>query len=1044
MLCKRQHSVQLIAALALCAAASAQHAHAGGVPSWLPKYDVQMELTPATCLAQVCLRATWTNHSQRPARELVFNAHSRYIVPDKDIGLMAKTLEILRANPSEWLGVNDPAFDLQSVTLAAKTDTLPAVLPFHYEGDTGTSLVVPLPRPVGPGEDVTLEMKFAFHLPKKQGRWGIWCDVTTLSNWLPVFAVFDDSKPEGKEWQPTPFVPWHQPFYNEAGIYHVTATLPADQVVATSGSVTSTKQLGNGLKQIEIQAIAVRDFAFLCSPRYCVYEGEVPAGPCQPRPVKVHILAFKEHEHYAKMIVDLACDAIATYSRWFGAYPWSDFTISEAYFGWNGNECATLVMIDERVFGMPHLASSYVEYLIYHETCHQWWYNAVGTNGYCETWMDEAFATHFSHRMLNERVGKDSNLMRYPKGLEWLPNVRRTDYRSYGLYGTFGRGENGPVLRDMPDFSHLVNLFSMCYDKGSRIVGMIEDRLGPTAFLDFMHIIYARYQFRIIRVADYQRELEAYTGYSWQEFFDAWLRGPGLTDWAVDTVTVQPPPLAATPRPFLRRRPPAVGPNVFDEQGDLTRVVVIVSQRGPCTEQTSVGFSLPDCEGYPVRVPILPQATERYQIDNPPAAVEPLPDNKFRVEVLLPAEPTQVAVDPDQVLVDKEPSNNFWKQPVRFRATPIYTFLEETDLTCAYDRWNIIVGPWIYGSAYDDVWYSRATMIGVRAGAYRTQDFDGGVYAAYRTDYRDFVVGADGLWSHWPDAPWQLGFNVEQRLTEFYEGDNNAFRGVVFGRYVRQYGDSLYLPPMEFIDIFAAYQDNFLPFVRTTPPGGERFDHAATGGIHYHLDYRTPYWDPEGGIEVDATYEGGEAEVNGTRGLNKFYGQVSTVKYLPDLNPMLAGAPGLQHALEPVLTYLADTRIAVRAYGAIGLPTQGEFFTLGGDTLFRGYDQSQRQGSAVWVGSVEWRMPLAKGLHVDCLDHVVGLRNIYGAVFYDAGDTYTLNHSVGPVAQAVGGGLRFDVTWFGFVERTTLRFDVAKTVNDDTPAQFWFGVQYPF
>jgi hypothetical protein len=1018
-------------------------ARGAGLPPWLPRYDVRMDLDPHAGLAKVWMRATWINHSRRPTGELVFNAHSRYVVPDKDIGLTAKTLEILRVNPGEVLGDEKPAFDLHTMTLAGTDGSLPAVLPFRYEGDTGTTLVAALPRPVNPGGSVTVDLEFDFHLPKKQGRWGVWCDVTTLSNWLPVFAVFDDCKPAGKEWQPTPFVPWHQPFYNESCIYHVTATLPCGQQVATTGTVTEVRDLGDGRQLLEIQAVAVRDFAFLCSPRYCVFESEVPAGPCQPRPVHVRVLAFKEHEHYARHMVELACEAIATYSRWFGAYPWSDFTISEAFFGWNGNECATLVMIDERVFNMPHLASAYIDYLIYHETCHQWWYNAVGTNGYCETWMDEAFATHFAHRMRNERVGKDDLLMNYPKGLEWLPNIRREDYRSYGLYGTIGRGENGPVLRDMPDFRHLVNLFSMCYDKGSRIVGMIEDRLGPTAFLDFMRVVYARYQFRIIRVADFRRELEEYTGYSWQEFFDAWLSGPGITDWAVDKVDVQPPSFACQRwQPFHRLRPK--DPDALAEQGNQTRVVVVVSQRGPCTEQTTIGFGLPECDGYPVRVPVLPQASEPYRIDNPPALIEPLPGNKYRIDVLLPTEPTQVAIDPDQVLVDSDPSNNFWKPPIRYRFTPVYTFLEETDLTCAYDRWNVIVGPWIYGTAYDDVWYARSTMLGVRAGAYRTQEFDGGVYAAYRTDYRDIVVGADAMWSHWPSSPWELGFNVEERLTTFYDGENNAFRGVAFARYVREYGDSLYLPPMEFIDIFAAYQDDFLPFVQQIPPGGERFDHTATGGLHYHMDYRTPYWDPEGGVMVDATYEGGWAEVNGQRGLNLAFGQVSTIKYLPDLTPYLDRFPTLQGFLRPVLEYLGDTRVAVRAYGAGGLPTQGEFFTLGGSTLFRGYDQSQRQGSAVWVGSLEWRMPLAKGLHVDCIDHIFGLRNIYGALFYDVGDAYTLGHSVGPVAQAVGGGLRFDVTWFGFVERTILRVDVAKTVNDDTPTQIWFGVQYPF
>ncbi|MGH9677755.1 MAG: hypothetical protein ACRD36_11690, partial [Candidatus Acidiferrum sp.] len=371
-----------------------------------------------------------------------------------------------------------------------------------------------------------------------------------------------------------------------------------------------------------------------------------------------------------------------------------------------------------------------------------------------------------------------------------------------------------PILRDMKDFGNLVTLFSMAYDKGARVVGMIEDRLGETAFFDLMRIIYSRYQYRILRVADFRRELEAYTGYSWEEFFKCWLYGPGVTDWAVDDVSVQPPAFAVKKNGwFHRRRKMTADPSVGVEQGNQTRVVVIVSQRGPCSEQTTVGFSLPDCEGYPVRIPLLPEASS-YSIDNPPATIQALPDRKYRVEVLLPAEPTQVAIDPDQVLIDRDPSNNFWKPRIRIRATPVYTFLEETDLTNAYDRWNIIFGPWIYGSTYNDPWYPRSTILGIRAGAYRTQEFSGGVYAGYRTDYRDFVVGADGLLSHWPDSPWQIGYNIERRLTDFYEGDDNALRAVLYGRYIINYGSSLYLPPIQYFDVFTAYQDDFLPFVK--------------------------------------------------------------------------------------------------------------------------------------------------------------------------------------------------------------------------------------
>jgi len=89
-------------------------------------------------------------------------------------------------------------------------------------------------------------------------------------------------------------------------------------------------------------------------------------------------------------------------------------------------------------------------------------------------------------------------------------------------------------------------------------------------------------------------------------------------------------------------------------------------------------------------------------------------------------------------------------------------------------------------------------------------------------------------------------------------------------------------------------------------------------------------------------------------------------------------------------------------------------------------------------------MPLATRLHADAVDHVIGLRNVFGAAFYDVGDICINGHATGPVAQCVGGGLRFDVAWFSFVERTTLRFDVAKTINANTPTQFIFAVDFPF
>jgi hypothetical protein len=807
--------------------------------------------------------------------------------------------------------------------------------------------------------------------------------------------------------------------------------------VACTGTIRCRQALPGGKQLLQIDAPPVRDFALLCSAHYEEHCGEVEVEPGRP-PVRIHVWALPEHAYYGHETVQIVREAITAYSRWFAPYPYEDFTIAESFFGWNGNECGTLVMIDERIFGMPHLARSFVDQLVSHEVCHQWWYNVVGTNGYCETWMDESMATYFSHRLMNQTCGRNNDLMKYPRGLGWLPNIRREDYRSYGMYGTFGRGENGPAVQDMPGFGHVINLFSLAYDKGSRIVGMIEERLGAEGFIAFSRRVYLRYQYRILRVADYQHELEEFTGQSWADFFAAWLYGPGISDWAIAKVEIPD-------RPWCRL--PLHWPGYRAKKGPATHVVVWLEQRGECTEQTVLGINLPGCEGYSLRIPIWPQA-HGYEIEEMGARVTMVevhgPKCRMRVDLDLPDEPEQMAVDPDQVLVDRDPVNNFWKTPIRYRFTPVYTFLEETDLTCAYDRWNILFGPWIYGSAYYDPWYTRSTMIGARLGLYRTQEFNGGIYAAYRTDYRDVVAGIDGLIDHWPDTPFQVGFNAERRLLEVYQGNPNALRAVLFGRWVLKYGDSLYLPPMEYLESFVAYQDNFLPFATNPNIHGERFDHLSTAGLHYRKNYLTPYWDPEGGFQLDLYSETGNAQQPESVAIGTVAGQLSYVDSLPDLSSYVGDTPGLQATLGAALRWLGDTRWAVRGYGGTAYPSRGEFYTMGGGELFRGFDLAQRQGSTVWVASAEWRVPLATGLTWDTCDHAIGLRNIYGALFYDVGNVYVQGHQEGSIAHAIGTGLRLDVSWFSFVERTTLRFDIAKTVNAATPIQVWFGVGVPF
>ena len=1023
-------------------------------PKDLPRYEVQVDLDTARRYAKVSEVVTWTNTGSQPVNEIVFNAHAHFSIPDKDVGLLAKMAEVLRLSPKEALSFDGPPLEMEEVRYRGLSKPSPIVkdnagmplekkplefkpspgslkpapLPprkeienrpigFYFPDDNVTALTIPLPEPLSPGEAVTLELRFHVTVPAKKGRWGQWDGITTLTQWLPVVAVHDD-----KGWQPAPFIAWHQPFHNEAGVYQVRVKLPSDQKLAASAPVKDEVDLKDGWKEIVHEEICVRDFSLVASARFQEWTGEVDG-------IKIRVLAPPEHEFYARAFIETTKESLPIYNQWFGRYPYTQFTVVEACLGWAGNESGGMVLIDDRMFNMPHIARGYPTYLLQHELAHQWWYNAVGTNGYAETWMDEGMATYFSHRLADRLSGRNNELIKYPTGLGWLPNIRRDDLRNFGMVGVWARGEAHPPVQEMPKYGHLVNLTSATYDRGGKVVGLIEERMGEAAFLDFIRHINRKYQFRILRVSDFQRELEEHTNYPWQEFFQHWVYGTGRCDWAIESVEINEE--KANVFRWKRAKP-----------GHPVRVTIYLKQQGEFNEPTSVGIRLKSGKEYQVRVPIHPD-TPALKIDDLHAFVACSSEDiagkqraRARIEISLPSEPEQISVDPDHILIDERPTNNHWKREFRWRLTPLYTQLDEVDVANSYDRWNVQAGPWIYFSSYSDPWYSKSLMGGFRAGLFRTQEVNAAAFVAYRSNDRNLIAGADVLWDHalWPQM--QLGASVEKSLATLSNSDIPSSRAVVFARHVLLYGSSLYLPPFEYVEGFGVMQNRCLPDPRVFTPGADLFRDRTALGLHYHKNMMTPYWDAEGGYALDVTFQYGLPIFGTERDFQQLYGQYSFVKGMGGMRDWLGDGP--------IVSWLADTRWAFRVGGAASLPTSGQFFALGGGDNFRGFDLYERQGSMLWLGSVEWRVPLVTNRHWDFCDHIAGVRNIYAAPFYDVGNAYVNGRQLGPVAHAFGAGLRVDVTWLGMIERTMLRFDVAKTINSSNAWQFWVGIQHPF
>jgi len=1000
----------------LFAASLAAAAPAVPVPANLPRYDLRVTLDATAHVVELKQRTTWTNPTGRPTKQLVFNFYPHYRMPSEDRLLLAKTLELFRLSPSDAIDPKGRHGTVNEIALV-RPGGEPVLLRWSYREDNSSALVVDLPNPVGPGETVTVDMDCTVRLPNKQGRWGHWRGVHFLTNSLPTLGFFDESG-----WHAMPFVPWHQPFWNEAGVYTMTAVQARGQKLACPAATRSERDLGDGRTEIVTEPFVGRDFALLWSDQFEEFKSAVtmPDG----RTVTLRCLAFPQHAFYAKEMLRIAGDALPVYADWFGPYPYDQYTIVESYFGWNGNECAGLIMIDERVFDMSKIGGGYVEYLVSHETCHQWWYNLVGTNGYAETFMDEGPATYFSHRLLDQRRGKNNEMLEWPPVLPFSPpNIRRENYRFSALAGAIRRDDVPPAAGPLPQFGNIYGLFSGAYDRGSKVYGMIESRLGEAAFFDFVRGLVKKYSFRTLSAVALKRELETYTGKSWDDLFDKWVYSNGLTDWAIERVEID----GERERrygPLLRRRRPTAGSHTVE---------VVLAQKREFDEPTTLGLKFAGDRGYSLRIPVGP-TTATIRLPDHDATVEPLGGGRCRVRLTVPERPVEIAVDPDRVLLDANQADNVWPRRVRFTAAPLYNLATETSLTADYDRLNVNAGLWLYGPAYQDPWYTRSFMVGPRVGVYRPDYVQAGAYAAYRADYRDAVVGVDALFDHFPLPKTQVGLNVERRIggpffnQQGTEGDGGALRAMVYGRYIHRLSSSLYLHPMHYTEAYSAYSDNFLPTARDTAPNGVRPTRTWLNGLHHRLNLYTPYWDPETGAWVDLTYGVGTTRLNSRDVLaNQVRAELAGARKLPD-----------------GLGYLSGVKVAARGVVQSGWPGQGEFFALGGSTSFRGFDLAERQGGFLWVVNAEARLPIFHDKRWNFLDNTTGVRNVSLAAFYDVGGVYANGDVVTNVAHAVGGGLRVDLAIFSFIERATMRFDVAKTVNAGSPVQFWYGLQHPF
>ena len=333
---------------------------------------------------------TYRHYFDEPVKELSFNLYAN---------AYSKSAEHKQVLKSEETDVYYKGIDYGNIELTGVTENAEQLA---YSIDE-TILTVSLDRELFFGESVTVKFDFKVVIPYANARLGIAENGTiNVSGWYPVLCARN-----GGEFYKSYVSPYGDPYFTDCADYRIKLTYDGEYVAACPGNVKNV-YVDNGRNVIESELYSARDFAFLLNDNYKVLTGEYEN-------IKVNYF------HYADETPDFtlstAVESLKFYSELFGRYPYDTYTLAETELNAGGMEFPSIVYISSTVSGDER------EEVIAHETAHQWWYGAVGSDNLNEAWQDEGL-TEFSTLLYMESK----------HGNEYYVKRISDAYRSYNMF----------------------------------------------------------------------------------------------------------------------------------------------------------------------------------------------------------------------------------------------------------------------------------------------------------------------------------------------------------------------------------------------------------------------------------------------------------------------------------------------------------------------------------------------------------------------------------------------------------------------------------
>jgi hypothetical protein len=357
-------------------------------------------------------------------------------------------------------------------------------------------LVVRLEKELKPNADQELSVEFLSKFPKQTNSHPVFLEDTFFESSSFYPRVIGHSEKELRSSK-------RREFFSAS--YRVQATVPEDQVLASSGRVL--KEEASGAKRtVHLDAYGARGFGLVMSPLFSVKSETFQS-------VEVLSYSLPGKEEMSASLLKAAGEVLNFYVKDIGFYPWGNLAILP------GSEIRSgRYPSSNMVFIKSEKADSgYLNQILAYEIANQYWGVYVGDPCDYPKWLTLGMS-----QWMDERYERSKD-----KGL------RRKPWKQY-LIGV-ALGVDTTIMQPLDKLEEAKFDWNsiIAHSKAYTIIKMLESLIGTFTFEKVVVALFERYGGKIVTAKDFARTCQRVSGQRLDWFFDQWLYTDKKLDYRI-------------------------------------------------------------------------------------------------------------------------------------------------------------------------------------------------------------------------------------------------------------------------------------------------------------------------------------------------------------------------------------------------------------------------------------------------------------------------------------------------------------------------------